>query len=133
MRPALERRRACRVEGNLFRLRGGREIAIYVRDGAASVAEFWDGRGELHSPAGWIGLNGRKLVHAERRGETEIVSPIPVDVATRIEALHLHAARSGRSPAVRGLVHLVARIARYAKPPRRFFGRMPASSADAAV
>jgi predicted LPLAT superfamily acyltransferase len=121
-----------RIQGYLFRLRDGREIAIYLRDGVSSIAELRDGRGELHSGA-WLGILGRKLAHAERRGEVEVVSPIPAEIAERIEALHLCAERFGARHTMRRIVLRISRLApRYLMPRQKFFGRMSASSAEAA-
>src|SRR5262245_57226605 len=133
MEPDRELRTTHRIQGYLFRLRGGHDMAIYLRDGVSSIAEFRDGRGELHSGAGWFGILGRKLVHAERRGEVEVVSPIPADITERIEALHRCTECFGERPAMRRLVGRIARLApRYLTLRQKFFGRMSASSADAA-
>lgn len=77
------------LNGNLLRLGGSREIAIYLRNGAAWVAEFKNGRGAVSSLSAWFSLYGRTLVHAQRRGEVDIMSPIPEDVVARIERIHL--------------------------------------------
>lgn len=75
------------IRGNLLRLRGGRAIAIYVRDGVVSVADFTGGRCEIYGVADWYSTNGRKLVSAQRRGEVEITA-IPLEVTERIEHAH---------------------------------------------
>jgi hypothetical protein len=77
------------LSGNLLQLGGSREIAIYLRNGVPWVAEFTNGRGAVSSLSGWFGLHGRALVHAQRRGEVEIISPIPKDVVARIQRIHL--------------------------------------------
>lgn len=77
------------LNGNLLRVGKSREIAIYLRNGAAWVAEFRNGRGEVSNLSGWFSLYGRALVNAQRRGEVDIISPIPEDVVARIERMHL--------------------------------------------
>src|SRR5262245_6265356 len=76
------------IQGNLLRLRDGRAVAIYLRDGVVSVAEFRGDRAALLGVAEWHSFRARKVAHAQRRGEVEILSPIPADVVERIEALH---------------------------------------------
>jgi hypothetical protein len=109
------------LQGNLLRLPGRREIAIYLRDGAAWVADFNNGHAELHTASGWYDTgNGRMLAHAQRRGEVEIVSPIPEGVAERIEGLHRSGANPGASPAA-WLARLAAGLGnRFAKVPNGF-------------
>ena len=108
---------ANRIQGSLLRLPEGREIAIYLRDGVPSIAEFRNGQGELHSAGGWMSVNGRKLAHAQRRGEAGMVSPIPAEAAVRIERLHR------RIPLSQHCAMLL----------QRFFNGMPARSADSAL
>jgi hypothetical protein len=108
---------ANRIQGSLLRLPEGREIAIYLRYGVPSIVEFRDGQGELHSAGGWMSVNGRKVAHAQRRGEAEMVSPIPAEVAVRIERLHRH-------------IPLAQRCATLFQ---RFFGGVPARSANSAI
>lgn len=104
------------LQGNLLRLSGRREIAIYLRDGAAWVADFNNGRGEPFSASAWYSMygmsGGRMLVHSQRRGEVETISPLPEEVVQRIEALHQRNQRIARpviGPAVRrALASLVA-------------------------
>lgn len=76
------------MHGSLLRSNDGRSMAIYLRDGVVSVAEFRAGRGRLLSVAEWHGFHARKVAHAQRRGEVEVVFPIPGDVVALIEALH---------------------------------------------
>ena len=101
---------ATPIEGNLLRLGERREVAIYLREGVAWVAEFNNGRATLHSVSEWHSSgSGRALVHAQRRGEVEIISPLPEAVVQRIEALHQRMARPVIGPAVRrALASLVA-------------------------
>ena len=75
------------LSGNVLRLGERREIAIYLRNGTAWVAEFKDGRGELVTVGTWFSLNqgGRVL----RRMDLESITPLPEDIAERIERLHL--------------------------------------------
>jgi hypothetical protein len=76
------------IHGTLLRFDPARFVAIYLRDGAVSVADFRDGRGRVMSLAEWHTVHARRLAHAQRRGEVEIVSPMPAEVAARIECLH---------------------------------------------
>lgn len=93
---------AVALQGNLLRLSERREIAIYLRDGAAWVADFNNGRGELFFASAWYSMSGgRRLAHAQRRGEVEVISPLPEAVVQRIEALHRRMARPVIGPAVR--------------------------------
>jgi hypothetical protein len=71
-----------------LRLNDGRLVAIYLRDGAASVAVFSGTRGRLMSVGEWHCSDARTVALAQRRGEVDILSPIPGDVVARIEALH---------------------------------------------
>ena len=107
---------AGRIQGSLLRLRGGREVAIYVRDGVPSVAEFHDGSGEVFPASDWMSVNGRKVVYAQRRGEAESESPITADVAERIKRLHRRFEESRSNAIVRALALIV--------------GARPAGSAD---
>jgi hypothetical protein len=123
-----------RIHGSLFRLRDGQEIAIYLRDGVPSVAEFRQGLGELRSASEWMSVNGRKLVHAERRGALETVSPIPAAMARRIEVLHLSPVRPRQNSVTRRLADLASRLAEQcAELRRRSFGRGSFSSGDSAA
>ena len=97
--------------GNLMRLGEQREIAIYLRDGAAWVAEFKKGRGEVSNMSAWFSLYGRALVNAQRRGEVNIISPIPDDVMARIERLHLRMEKQNNVPVIwRALAALVGEL-----------------------
>ena len=96
-----ERNNTIPLSGNLLRLRARREIAIYLRGGTAWVAEFKNGHGEVHNVSAWFSLYGRALVHAQRRGEVNIISPIPEDVVARIERLHLHMEEPNDAPVIR--------------------------------
>lgn len=101
------------LQGNLLRLSGQREIAIYLRDGAAWVADFNNGRAALHSAGGWYDTgNGRMLAHAQRRGEVETISPLPDEVIPRIEALHRRAAEPVMGPALRRVFAILAAVIR---------------------
>jgi hypothetical protein len=74
------------LQGNLLRIGDRREIAIYARDGTAWVAEFNDRHGALFPLSTWLSLNqgGRVL----RRMDLGTITPLPRDVAERIERLH---------------------------------------------
>lgn len=82
------------IHGTVLQLGNKLAIAIYLRDGAVSVADFRDGRGRIMSLAEWHTVYARRLAHAQRRGEVEIVSPMPAEVAARIECLHRCAAEA---------------------------------------
>ena len=103
------------LHGNLLRLSERREIAIYLRDGVAWVADFENGRGELFTASAWYGMGGgRRLAHAQRRGEVETVSPLPGEVVQRIESLHRRMEAPTVGPAVRRM--LVAMLAVFRHP-----------------
>jgi hypothetical protein len=76
------------IHGTVLRLGDKLAIAIYLRNGAVSVADFRDGSGRIMSLAEWHTVHARRLARAQRRDEVEIVSPIPEEVAARIERLH---------------------------------------------
>ena len=80
--------RESTLQGSLLRLKDGRSVAIYLREGVAWVAEFSGDRGRLLSIPEWHCFHARKVAHAQRRGEVEILCPIPGEAAARIEALH---------------------------------------------
>ena len=79
-----ERNNISPLSGNFLRLGERREIAIYLRDGSAWVAEFKKGHGDVYNVSAWFSLYGRALVNAQRREEVSIISPIPEDVVARI-------------------------------------------------
>lgn len=110
MNTNLEPNGATRINGNLLRLSERREIAIYLRDGAAWVADFNNGGCEIFIASAWYSMSGgRMLARAQRRGEVETISPLPEAVVPRIEALHQRMARPVIGPAVRrALASLVA-------------------------
>jgi hypothetical protein len=83
-----ERNNASPLSGNLLRLSERHEVAIYLRDGTAWVAEFKNGHGEVSTVGAWFTFHGRVLIQAQRRGGVEIISPIPDDVVAWIERLH---------------------------------------------
>ena len=95
-----ERNNTNPLSGNLLRLGEQREIAIYLRGGTAWVAEFKKGHGELYGVSAWFSCYGRALVHAQRRGEVDIISPIPEDVVARIERLHLRMEKQSDAPVI---------------------------------
>ena len=72
--------------GNLLRLGEYREIAIYLRGGAAWVADFRGVRGELFTARGWFALNGRASLL--RRAGLASITPLPAEVIERIARLH---------------------------------------------
>ncbi len=76
------------IRGTLLRVDAGRAVAIYLREGAAYVAEFDGSRCAVSSATAWFAVRGRRLAHAQRRGEVEIVSPLPAEIATLLEQAH---------------------------------------------
>jgi hypothetical protein len=102
------------LHGNLLQLSERHQIAIYLRNGAAWVAEFNSGRVRLFIASAWYATSGgRTLAHAQRRGEVKIISPLPEEVTQRLECLHRHLAESTVAPAVwRALAGLLATFRR---------------------
>jgi hypothetical protein len=92
-----EQNGASRLNGNLLRLGDQREIAIYLRDNMAWVAEFKNGRASVSMASHWFSANqgGRVLRHMELAS----IAPLPDDVMERIEQLHQRLAQAGRHPA----------------------------------
>ena len=110
-----EQNRATGLHGNLLRLSERRKIAIYLRDSAAWVADFNNGRVELFTASAWYSMSGgRMLAHAQRRDEVETISPLPEEVVQRIESLHRRMEAPTDGPAVRRL--LVAMFAVFRHP-----------------
>ena len=102
------------IQGNLLRLSERREIAIYLRDGAAWVADFNNGLGTLYIASAWYSMGGgRVLAHAQRRGEVETVSPLPEEVARRIESLHRRMEAPTVGPAVRRVLIAMLTVFRH--------------------
>jgi len=92
---------ASPIQGNLLRLSKHREVAIYLRESAAWVADFNNGRAELHSASAWYtNGDGRMLAHAQRRDAVETISPLPDEVVQRIESLHRRMEEATAGPAV---------------------------------
>ena len=92
-----EQNGASRLNGNLLRLGDQREIAIYLRDNMAWVAEFNNGRASVSTASHWFSANqgGRVLRHMELAS----IVPLPDDVMERIERLHQYLAQAGCHPA----------------------------------
>lgn len=102
------------LQGNLLRLSERRVIAIYLREGAAWVADFNNGRVELFIASAWYSMgSGRMLAHALRRGEVETISPLPEEVVQRIETLHQRAAEPVIGPAIRKALVMLAAVFRH--------------------
>jgi hypothetical protein len=78
--------RADHLHGNLLRLSARREIAIYLRDGTAWVADFRDGHGEVCPAGAWFALNQDRW--ALRRAARDAITPLSADMVRRIENLH---------------------------------------------
>lgn len=107
------------LQGNLVRLGERHEIAIYLRDGMAWVADFKAGRGEVFAASAWFSLN--RGGSALRRMAHDSIMPLPEDVAERIEYLHRRMAKPSVRPAMpRELAMLIAglrnRLARFCGP-----------------
>lgn len=95
--------------GNLVRLSKRREIAIYVHDGTAWVADFKDGHGEISTAGAWFARNQDRW--ALRRAALDAVAPLPSDIVQRIENLHRRMAQPSVAPApLRALVALVRKL-----------------------
>jgi hypothetical protein len=86
MRTNLERNGSAALQGSLFRLGDSREIAVYVCGGVSWVAEFKGGSGKLYTAGEWFRLNGPS--RARRTMNSTLAAPLPVEAASRIEALH---------------------------------------------
>jgi hypothetical protein len=84
---------ASNLHGSLMRLGNHREIAIYLRDGMAWVADFRGGRGEVSTAGAWFALNQDRW--ALRRATLDAVTPLPADIVRRIENLHCPAVKPG--------------------------------------
>jgi len=111
-----EQNGAVPLHGYLLRLSERREIAIYLRDGAAWVADFNNGRVELFIASAWYSMgSGRRLAHAQRRGEVETISPLPEEVVQRIETLHPHTAEPVIGPAVRRALAVLVAVFRHSR------------------
>jgi hypothetical protein len=94
-----------------MKLRAGdrREIAIYLRDGTAWVADFKGSRGEISTAGAWFALNRG---WASRRAVLNAVTPLPQELEERIERLHRHMEEHSDAPAIaRALASLLARFA----------------------
>ena len=73
------------LHGNLLRLSARREIAIYLRDGTAWVADFRDGHGEVCPAGAWFALNQDRW--ALRRAASDAITPLSADMVRRIEKM----------------------------------------------
>jgi hypothetical protein len=98
------------IHGNLLRLRDGCAVAIYLRNGIVSVADLRGRRGRILTVGEWGVFHARKLAFAQRRGEVEIVSPIPDEVIALIEHLHRGSGEPSSDPLKRGLPALLGRF-----------------------
>jgi len=108
---------ASPIQGNLLRLNEHREVAIYLREGAAWVADFNNGGAELHSLSAWYSIGGgRMLAHALRRDAVETISPLPDEVVRRIESLHRCLEEPVVGPAVQQALVAILAIFRHPRP-----------------
>lgn len=80
------RHNASLVHGNLMRLEGKRRIAIYLLDHVVWVADFDGDRARVFTASEWFSLNqgGRVL----RRVALDSITPLPNDIAERLEQWH---------------------------------------------
>lgn len=101
---------ASSINGTLLRLRDGRAVAIYLRNGVVSIADLRGQRGRILGIGEWGVFHARKLAFAQRRGEVEIVSPIPEEVIAVIEHLHRGPGEPSGDPLKRGLPALLDRL-----------------------
>ena len=78
------------IQGRLMRLGEHHEVAIYLRDGVAWVAEFKDGRGELVDAGSWFRFQagGLRYSHGLRAAALESAIPLSGELVSRIECLH---------------------------------------------
>src|SRR5262249_41916884 len=78
------------IQGQLLRLSGRREVAIYLRGDALWVADFIDGHGVLTDAATWFRFNcgAPGAPYARRRMVLESAIPLSMDLVDRIERLH---------------------------------------------
>ena len=78
------------IQGQLLRMSGRREVAIYLHKGTLWVADFIDGDGELVEAATWFRFNCGALssYHAQRRMVQESGIPLSQELVARIETLH---------------------------------------------
>ncbi len=112
---------ASPLRGNLLRLGEQHEIAIYMRDGMAWVADFKDGRCKVSTASAWFASNqgGRVL----RRMALDTIAPLPEEVVKWIERLHQRMAKASDHRLMsRAVATLVAGfrgwLARLSAPPR---------------
>jgi hypothetical protein len=77
------------INGHMIDLGAGRAIAIYERNGNCWVAEFRDGRGELHYAATWFRFHagGLRYCHTRRAG-LQSSAPLTPEMLDKIERLH---------------------------------------------
>ena len=82
--------RQLSIQGQLLRLSTHRVVAIYLRDGAAWVAEFVDGQGVLWEVPTWLQFNCGTTAnaYATHRAALESAIPLSADIVSRIEQLH---------------------------------------------
>lgn len=113
------------LHGNLLQLSERRQIAIYLRNGAAWVADFNSGRVGLFIAGAWYATRGgRMLTHAQRRGAVQIISPLPEEVVQRLESLHRYVAEPTVVPAALPIL-LTGIFGTLAREFNSLFGRQP--------
>jgi len=78
------------INGHMMDLDGGHIIAVYQRDGVCWVAEFRDGRGELHDAAVWFRFHAGALRYCHNRRLAALKSTVPLipEMLEKIERLH---------------------------------------------
>lgn len=120
------------LHGSLLRIGERREIAIYLRDGTAWVADFKGSHGEISTAGAWFALNQDRW--AVRRATLDAVAPLHQDIEKRIERLHRRIEKPNDVPAIpQALAKLVAWLGGWVVKIRgALFGRRPAQPLDSA-
>jgi hypothetical protein len=68
----------------LLRVSERREVAIYLDDGVAWVADFKDGHGEVSTASAWLALNHNRST-LRRAGLDGAITPLSPEIVQRIE------------------------------------------------
>lgn len=93
-----ERNNTSPLHGSLLRIGERREIAVYLRDGTAWVADFKGSHGEISMASAWFALNQDRW--ALRRAALDALAPLPQDIEERIKRLHRHMEKPNHVPAI---------------------------------
>lgn len=121
------------LHGSLLRIGERREIAIYLRDGTAWVADFKGSHGEISTAGAWFAINQDRWVL--RRAALDAIMPLPQDIEERVERLHRSLEKQNAVPAIpRVLAKLVAGLGGWlVKFCGALLGRRPAQPFDSAT